>query len=35
VARYGFGCADVPLEDLGPDDRVIDAPAELLDLPMP
>jgi phosphoglycolate phosphatase len=32
MARYGFGYEGFPAGDLGPDDRVIDAPAELLDL---
>jgi phosphoglycolate phosphatase len=32
LARYGFGFEDFPLHELGPDDRTIDAPAELLAL---
>ena len=32
LARYGFGCDDVPLGEFGPEDRIIDAPADLLDL---
>jgi phosphoglycolate phosphatase len=32
LARYGFGFDSVPLDELGPEDRVIDAPSQLLDL---
>jgi phosphoglycolate phosphatase len=32
LARYGFGFGSVPLHELTPDDRVIDAPGELLSL---
>jgi phosphoglycolate phosphatase len=32
LARYGFGFDSVPVEELGPEDRVIDAPKQLLDL---
>ena len=32
LARYGFGFDSVPVEELGVEDRVIDAPAELLHL---
>lgn len=32
LARYGFGFAGFPLAELGPDDRTIDAPANLLAL---
>jgi phosphoglycolate phosphatase len=32
LARYGFGFESVPLHELTPDDRVIDAPGELLSL---
>jgi phosphoglycolate phosphatase len=32
LARYGFGFAGVSTAELGPDDRVIDAPADLLQL---
>ena len=32
LARYGFGFDSVPAEELGPEDRVIDAPGQLLDL---
>lgn len=32
LARYGFGFEGFPIEDLAPDDRVIDAPADLFDL---
>ena len=32
LARYGFGFSSVPLHELAPDDRVIDAPGELLSL---
>jgi phosphoglycolate phosphatase len=32
LARYGFGFESFPLEDLGPGDRTIDAPADLLAL---
>ena len=32
LARYGFGYAGFPLHELGPADRQIDAPAELLAL---
>ena len=30
LARYGFGFEGMPLEEVGPDDRVIDMPVELL-----
>ena len=32
LARYGFGFDSVPVEELGVEDRVIDAPADLLHL---
>lgn len=32
LARYGFGFESIPLHELAPDDRVIDAPGELLSL---
>ncbi|MGB7217253.1 MAG: HAD-IA family hydrolase [Vicinamibacterales bacterium] len=32
LARYGFGFAGVSTAELGPDDRVIDAPADLLQI---
>lgn len=32
LARYGFGFESIRLDELGPDDRVIDAPSQLLDL---
>jgi phosphoglycolate phosphatase len=32
LARYGFGFSGVPLHELAPDDYVIDAPGELLEL---
>jgi len=32
LARYGFGFEGVPVEELGPRDRIIDAPADLLAL---
>ena len=32
LARYGFGFAGFPLDEIGPDDRVIDTPAQLLSL---
>jgi phosphoglycolate phosphatase len=32
LARYGFGYAGIPLDQLRPEDRTIDAPIELLDL---
>jgi phosphoglycolate phosphatase len=32
LARYGFGFESVPAEDIGPADRIIDAPADLLAL---
>ena len=32
LARYGFGFESVPLHELTLDDRVIDAPGELLSL---
>ena len=32
LARYGFGFESVPLHELAPEDRVIDAPGELLSL---
>jgi phosphoglycolate phosphatase-like HAD superfamily hydrolase len=32
LARYGFGFDSVPLHELTPEDRVIDAPIELLNL---
>jgi phosphoglycolate phosphatase len=30
LARYGFGFESVPVGELGPDDRIIDSPGELL-----
>jgi phosphoglycolate phosphatase len=30
LARYGFGFQGFPLHELGPDDRIIDAPGEIL-----
>jgi phosphoglycolate phosphatase-like HAD superfamily hydrolase len=32
LARYGFGFDGFPLEQLGPEDRTITAPAEMLAL---
>jgi phosphoglycolate phosphatase len=32
LARYGFGFEGFPVEDIAPGDRVIDTPAQLLDL---
>jgi phosphoglycolate phosphatase len=32
LARYGFGFDSVPMDELGPDDHVIDAPRQLLEL---
>ena len=32
LARYGFGFDSVPLHELAPEDRLIDAPIELLSL---
>jgi phosphoglycolate phosphatase len=32
LARYGFGFDTIPLHELAPDERVIDAPGELLSL---
>ena len=32
LARYGFGFEGFPVVDLGPGDRLVDAPAELLSL---
>ena len=32
LARYGFGFDTVPVAELGPDDHVIDAPGQLLEL---
>jgi len=32
LARYGFGFAGFPLAEVGPDDLIIDAPADLLTL---
>ena len=32
LARYGFGFESVPVEEIGPADRIIDAPADLLAL---
>jgi phosphoglycolate phosphatase len=32
LARYGFGFEGFPVDELGPQDRTIDAPADLLDL---
>jgi phosphoglycolate phosphatase len=32
LARYGFGFAGFPVDEIGPDDRVIDSPAQLIDL---
>jgi phosphoglycolate phosphatase len=32
MARYGFGYEGFPVEELGPDDRAIDVPVELLNL---
>jgi phosphoglycolate phosphatase len=32
LARYGFGFDSVPVDELAPEDRVIDAPADLLRL---
>ncbi len=32
LARYGFGFEGFPVADLGPGDRLVDAPAELLSL---
>jgi phosphoglycolate phosphatase len=32
LARYGFGFDSVPIQELAPDERVIDAPRELLSL---
>jgi phosphoglycolate phosphatase-like HAD superfamily hydrolase len=32
LARYGFGFAGFPLDELGPDDLIIDRPADLLTL---
>jgi len=32
LARYGFGFEGFPVNQLGPNDRLIDAPVELLDL---
>jgi phosphoglycolate phosphatase len=32
LARYGFGFAGFPVEEIAPGDRVIDSPAQLIDL---
>jgi phosphoglycolate phosphatase len=32
LARYGFGFENFPVEDIGPADRIVDAPADLLAL---
>jgi phosphoglycolate phosphatase len=32
LARYGFGFDGFPVDEIGPDDRVIDAPSQLIDL---